>query len=242
MFALWKIGLTRTSVVLADDLEQSERSDMKPQFHAKVYFVIFMPEEPVKILVVGHSWCHGTFTKEYELELENKLSKVLGKPVDIDVVAKIGSRVNWAQDRLNEKDLSGYSAVILFTGVNDAGLSEKVIFERFTRLYNTASGNGARKIFVFNIAPWDDHEGWIESFNKRISKGFPKEDIIDLFSLMEKSGHGAALHPSNAGYEKIRDMFEQKLVDWAKTRRELKSLVPELKDKPKEPKQTATVF
>jgi lysophospholipase L1-like esterase len=190
-----------------------------------------------KILLVGHSWAAdaGMDAKAITVSL----------PVELEVAAKRSSSVEWSQARLDERDLTKYDAIILFTGINDVNYPAKAK-SGLKKLYETASKSNA-KVFMFNLPLYNpggelgkQTESNVKQTNEFLKAFVKKEDLVDIASdnyIYRATRKGADLHPSDKGYEHLRNIMNSRIKEWLDKDR-MRGAVPKLqKTEEKKPLQ-----
>lgn len=173
-------------------------------------------KEETHMLIVGPSWIVGMFPASKLNAAEAELSARLGRPVKLDVVARVGEGIDWMrkklQKTLDEHPQGYYDSVIFFPGRND-------IMKKRTADITQSISDTVRllrdvpHVFVFNIQYSDkrllrEHTYKVDKINESLQRQFGGDNrvsLLDLHSYTKQHGLGYPLHPSVRGYAGLRD-------------------------------------
>lgn len=117
--------------------------------------------DPDRMLVLGGGLVLGFGVLSHELGIAGHLARQVasstGRGLDVDIIAQPDFRVDDAGARLNEENLSGYDAIVLFLGVTDSvrHTSARSWHQGLAALLSDISDRTAAgaRVFVVGIQP-----------------------------------------------------------------------------------------
>ncbi len=175
----------------------------------------------LNILIVGSSWIYYMFPNETGTmkQIEHDFSKKLGKPVHIDIIAKVGAKIDWmlSQTRAHEPKTNQYDSVVFFPGRNDiqAHPAPQIMADIRSFLNEVAKAKVAN-VVLFNMQYGDEvlfkkHTPRIDEVNRKIDteirREYSKVHVFDIYALSKSLDLGKRLHPPDSAYPILRDNF-----------------------------------
>jgi len=142
-----------------------------------------------KYYITGHSWAVGTFESLDSIDT-----------IDYKLEAKTGASMDWSLRRIKRLEQNEYTAIVIFTGINDYRNGNEFIKNKFNELI-TESFRKVSKVYLFNIPKYYLFD--VTEINEYLN-GLQIEGLIilDVCSEYENSN---SLHPRS--YFKAKQLF-----------------------------------
>ena len=145
-----------------------------------------------KILAIGDSITAGATSYAYRLK----------KIYTTDIIAKNGKQTGWMWQRIANKDLKGYTHLIILGGVNDISSATPLATteSNLTKIYQKAK-NSNLKVVGITLSPWKGWPSWsTNNHNKtlQLSSWIQSQSIdykIDFYSLVKDPNDAEKLAP-----------------------------------------------